>query len=86
MYKIVDFTENHGFRMYGFRRFHSTATALTNFMDDIHLSAERSGFSVAFLLDFSKALDSMVHGLLKLKFRLSSTACKLFGSFLGWRA
>jgi hypothetical protein len=33
-------------------------------MDDIHLSVERSGFSVAVLLDFSKAFDSMVHGLL----------------------
>jgi hypothetical protein len=48
----------------GFRRFHSTATAWTSIMDDIHLSVERSDFSVTILLDFSKAFDSMVHGLL----------------------
>jgi hypothetical protein len=48
-------------------------------------------FSAAvILLDFSKAFDSMVHGLLlrKLrgKFGLSSTVCRLFSSFLGQRA
>jgi hypothetical protein len=70
----------------GFRRFHSTATALTNIMDDIHLSVERSGFSVAFLLHFTKAFDFRVHGLLLRKFGLSSTTCQLFGTFLGRRA
>jgi hypothetical protein len=74
----------------GFRRFHSTATVFTSIMDDIHLSVERSGFLVAVLLDFSKAFDSMVHDVLlwklRVKFGLSSTACKLFGSFLGQRA
>jgi hypothetical protein len=64
--------------------------ALTIIMDDIHLSVERSAFSVAVLLDFSKAFDSRVHGLLlrkmMVKFGLSSTACRLFGSFLGQRA
>jgi hypothetical protein len=53
-------------------------------MDDIHLRVERSSFSVAVLLDFSKAVDSMVHGLLlrklRVKFGLSSKAGKLFGS------
>jgi hypothetical protein len=70
----------------GFRRFHSTAIALTTIMDDIHLSVERSGFSVAVLLDLSKAFDSMVHGLslrkLRGKLGLSSTACRLFVVFL----
>jgi hypothetical protein len=51
---------------------------------------EWSGFLVAVLLDFSKAFDSVVHGLLlwklRVKFGLSSTACRLFGSFLGRRA
>jgi hypothetical protein len=45
---------------YGFRRFNRTATASTNIMDSTHLSVERSGFLVAFLLNFSKAFDSMV--------------------------
>jgi hypothetical protein len=53
-------------------------------MDDIHLRVERSCFSGAFLLDFSKAVDSMVHGFLlrklRIKFGLSSTAGRLFGS------
>jgi hypothetical protein len=52
-------------------------------MDDIHLSVERSGFSVAVLLDFSKAFDYMVHGLLLWKLRVKFG---LFGSFLGQRA
>jgi hypothetical protein len=43
----------------GFRRFHSTATALTKIFDDIQLAVEGDGFSVAVLLDFSKAFDSM---------------------------
>jgi hypothetical protein len=58
-------------------------------MDDIHLGVKRSGFSISVLLDFSKASNSMSHDLLlhklRLKFGLSSTACKLFGSFLGPR-
>jgi hypothetical protein len=56
-------------------------------MDDIHLGVVRSGFSISVLLDFSKAFDSMSHDLLlhklRSKFGLSSTACRLFGSFLG---
>jgi hypothetical protein len=54
-------------------------------MDDIHLGVERSGFSISVQFDFSKAFDSMSHDLLLLlgfKFGLSSTVCRLFGSFL----
>jgi hypothetical protein len=53
-------------------------------MDDIHLRVERSSFSVTVMLDFSKAFDSMVHGLLlrklRVKFGLPSTAGRLFDS------
>jgi hypothetical protein len=95
--QVVEYIEFCGFLsrfQSGFRRFHSTAnyynTVLMSIMDDIYLSVERSGFSVAFLLDFSKAFDFMVHGLLlwklRVKFGLSSTAWRLFGSFLGQRA
>jgi hypothetical protein len=70
-----------------FHKFRSTAAALTKIMDDIHLGVVRSGFSISVLLDFSKAFDSMSHDLLlhklRSKFGLSSTACRLFGSFLG---
>jgi retron-type reverse transcriptase len=73
----------------GFRRSHSTVTALTRILDDLHLAVEADGFSVAVLLDFSKAFDSMSHALLLLKlknnFGLSSTACRLIGSFLDGR-
>jgi hypothetical protein len=70
----------------GFRNCRSTATALTKIKDDIHLGVERLRFSISVLLDFSKAFDSMSHDLLlhklRFKFGLSSTACRLFGSFL----
>jgi Reverse transcriptase (RNA-dependent DNA polymerase) len=69
-----------------FRKFHSTATALTKIFDDIPLVIERDGFSVTVLLDFSKAFDSMSHDLLFIKlknrFGLSGTACRLVVSFL----
>jgi retron-type reverse transcriptase len=70
----------------GFRQSHSTATALTKILDGIHLAVEIHGFSVALLLGFSKAFDSILHGLLlrklKTQFGLSSTACRLISSFL----
>jgi Reverse transcriptase (RNA-dependent DNA polymerase) len=73
----------------GFRRSHSTVTALAKILDDIHLAVENDGFCVAVLLDFSKAFDSMSHPLLlrKLKhnYGLSSVACRLIGSFLDGR-
>jgi hypothetical protein len=79
--QFVEYIESCGFLsrfQSGFRRFHSTATALTSIMDDIHLSGERSGFLV---------IDSMAHSLLlrkvRVKFGLSSTACRLFDSFFG---
>jgi hypothetical protein len=60
---------------------------MTKIMDDIHLGVERSGFSISILLDLSKVFDSMLHDLLlhklRFKFGLSSTAGRLFGSFLG---
>jgi hypothetical protein len=70
----------------GFRKFRSTATALTKIIDDIHLGVERSRFSISVLVDFSKAFDTISHDILlhrlRLKFGLSSTACRMFGSFL----
>jgi hypothetical protein len=58
-------------------------------MDDIHLGVERLGFLISVLLDFSNVFDYMSHDLLlhklRFKFGLSSSACRLFGSFLGPR-
>jgi hypothetical protein len=90
--KFVDYLDFGGLLspyQSGFRKYRSTATALTKIMDDIHLGLERSEFSISVLLDFSTAFDSMSHDLLmhKLRFKigLSSAACRLFGSFLGPR-
>jgi hypothetical protein len=53
------------------------------------MAAKTRVFSISVLLGFSKVFDSMSHYLLlhklKFKFGLSSTACRLFGSFLGPR-
>jgi hypothetical protein len=56
--QFVDYIESYGFSQV-FRRFHSKVTDLTSSLDDIHLNVEKS----LVLLDFSKAFDSMVHGL-----------------------
>jgi hypothetical protein len=73
----------------GFCKFRSTATVLIKIMDHIHLGVERSGFLISVLLDFSNAFDFMSNNLLlhklRFKFGLSSTACWLFGSFVGPR-
>jgi hypothetical protein len=90
--QFVDYLDSGGLLssyQSGVRKFRSTTTVLTKIMDDIHLGVVRSGFSIFVLLDFSKAFDSMSHDLLlhklRSKFGLSSTACRLFGSFLGPR-
>jgi hypothetical protein len=47
---------------------------------------EKSGFSISLLLVFAKAFDFMLLlDKLRFKFGLSSTTCRLFGSFLGPR-
>jgi Reverse transcriptase (RNA-dependent DNA polymerase) len=71
----------------GLHQSHSKAMALTRILDDIHRPLR---YMVVVLLDFSKAFDSMSHGLplrkLKTQFGLSSTACRLIGSFLCGRS
>jgi hypothetical protein len=39
-------------------------------MEDIHLGMERAGFSISFLLDFSKVFDSMSHAFIILIFTI----------------
>jgi hypothetical protein len=67
----------------GFRRCHSTASALVKIIYDIQLGVEAS---VVVLLDFSETFDSMSHDLLlrilRDLFGLSILACRLIGSFL----
>jgi Reverse transcriptase (RNA-dependent DNA polymerase) len=51
----------------GFRPGHSTATAIARVSDDIRLIMESNQPTILVLLDFSKAFDSLCHGLFILK-------------------
>jgi hypothetical protein len=53
----------------GFRPDHSTATAIARVSDDIRLNMESNQPTILVLLDFSKAFDSVCHGLFILKLR-----------------
>jgi hypothetical protein len=48
---------------------HSTATGIARVSDDIRLNMESNQPTIIVLLDFSKAFDSVCHGLLILKLR-----------------
>ena len=70
----------------GFRRYHSTESALLNVTSDVRLNTDLKHISLLLLLDFSKAFDTVNHNLLcsKLKnnFKFSSSAIKLIKSYL----
>lgn len=74
----------------GFRRGHSTTTALINISEDIRDGFENKKESILLLLDFSKAFDSVNHRILVRKlnelFDLSATACRLMMSYLTSRS
>jgi hypothetical protein len=53
----------------GFRLGHSTSTAIARVYDDIRLNMESNQPTILVLLDFSKAFDSVCHGLFILKLR-----------------
>jgi hypothetical protein len=69
-----------------FRPGHSTATAIARFSDDICLNMESNQTTILVLLDFSKAFDSVCHGLFILKLRqrygFHATAAALVSSYL----
>jgi hypothetical protein len=54
----------------GFRKRHSTPTALINVFDDILRALDKGMMTLLILLDFSKAFDTISHNLLiaKLKY------------------
>jgi hypothetical protein len=70
----------------GFRFSHSTVTALLNITDDVHRYLHWGLFVVLVLLDFSKALDSVEHDLLRQKlerfFDFFSSAPGFMSSYL----
>jgi hypothetical protein len=63
----------------GFRPGHSTATNIARVSDDIRLKVESNQPTILVLLDFSKAFDSVYHGLFMLRRRHSSLLIFLLG-------
>lgn len=74
----------------GFRKFHSTSTALLNVCDDIRRNMSNRELTSLTLLDFSKAFDSINHRILFNKllsqFRFSISAAKLIFNYLSNRS
>jgi len=65
--QLCDFIENH--HLYnttqsGFRKGHSTSTLLLKLRDDIRKAMSRSEVTLTVLIDFSKAFDTIDHGIL----------------------
>lgn len=73
----------------GFRRKHSTTTALLKVHDDIARSIDKKGIAILLLIDFAKAFDRVSHrkllDKLSSKFYFSNTAVSLIKSYLSER-
>jgi Reverse transcriptase (RNA-dependent DNA polymerase) len=73
----------------GYRRQHSTATALLKIQNDISKASDAKLISFLVLLDFSKAFDSVNHELLceklKLQFGFTSSTISMIKSYLAER-
>lgn len=73
----------------GFRKHHSTTTALMNITDDVITASEKGLSTILVLLDFSRAFDCVDVALLisKLKYYgFSPDACKWFESYFDKRS
>lgn len=70
----------------GFRKNHSTETALLKVHDDIALTLDKKGIAILLLIDFAKAFDRVSHRKLVNKLRsdflFSESAAKLIESYL----
>lgn len=72
----------------GFRKGHSTSSALANILDDIVGCLDRKKLVAMILLDFSKAFDTINHSLLSAKLKyygFSQTALTFISSYLSDR-
>ena len=72
----------------GFRKGHSTQTALLKLSDDIRLGMDQRCVTMLLLFDFSKAFDTVCHVTLLRKLheaRLSNAAVRWFASYLSGR-
>uniref|UniRef100_A0A669CVV3 Reverse transcriptase domain-containing protein n=1 Tax=Oreochromis niloticus TaxID=8128 RepID=A0A669CVV3_ORENI len=81
-------TKNNRFDIYqsGFRRHHSTETALVKVFNDIRINTDRGKSTVLVLLDLSAAFDTVDHDILLERLEswggLSGTALNWFKSYL----
>ena len=55
---------------FGFRKYHSTASALLDSMNSWYVNMDRKMFNLVVLLHFKKAFDTIDHGILLRKLEL----------------
>ena len=70
---------------FGFRQFHSTASALLDSTNEWFINMDRGQFNIAVFLDLQKAFDTINHNLLIKKldlYGLQKPALNLLGSYL----
>ena len=70
---------------FGFRKFHSTATALLDCTNEWYMNLDRKMFNLVVLIDLKKAFDTVDHQILLRKLELhgiNGHALTLFKSYL----
>ena len=76
-------------RQYGFRRHHSTAHCMLDFVNSVAIALDSGLHAAAVFIDFSKAFDMVFHPIMlhKLKnfFNFSNQACNVLSSYLSGR-
>ena len=91
LYQLCDFIERNAIysaNQSGFRKGHSTTTLLLKLRDDIIRAMNRSEVTLAILIDYSKAFDTINHNTLIKKLRslnFSISSLKLIMSYLSNR-
>ena len=76
-------------QQFGFRRFHSTSTALLDCTDEWYVKMDRGLYNLAVFLDLKKAFDTVNHDILLAKLELygiKNTPLMLFKSYLSDRS
>jgi retron-type reverse transcriptase len=75
-------------RQFGFRKFHSTASALLDSTNEWFINMDRGLFNIAVFLDLQKAFDTINHDILLTKldlYGLQKPSLNLLGSYLANR-